>query len=102
MRILLVTLFYPPLQSIASLRTAPMVDYLRSKGHVVEVITRYYDSADLRSTQNMVSVNDTHEISAPVWFQHGVLALPFKSGNPKMSVYQALPSPFNGLYNYLN
>jgi glycosyltransferase involved in cell wall biosynthesis len=102
MRVLFITFYYPPLNSIASLRTGPMVEYLRRQGITVDVLTRYYDASDLNTTQNMVSINDTREITEPVWLEHGLIALPFSSKNRKRQLYESLPSPLNGVYNYIN
>jgi glycosyltransferase involved in cell wall biosynthesis len=78
-----------------------MVEYLRNKGIEVDVLTRYYDAPDLNTIQNMVSINDTHEITEPVWLEAGLMALPFTSKNPKRQIYESLPSPLNGVYNYI-
>jgi glycosyltransferase involved in cell wall biosynthesis len=100
MRVLFISMFYPPLNSIACLRVKPMVDKLLQNGIEVDIITKHYDADQINSSADMVSILDSKDASEP-YLQGNILFIPFKLEGPQFKKYTILPSPFNGLYNYM-
>ncbi len=78
-----------------------MVDYLIKNGIQVDVLTRHYDNDQINSSADMVSILDTKEVENPGYLKDNVLFVPYKLNGPQYKKYSNLPSPLNGLYNYI-
>ena len=102
MRILLLSLYYPPLNTIAAQRIKAFEKYLTEFGFTVDVITRYYDPEQQKG-QSMFLGNETAKDFTEEYVRNGnILYTNFEKVNSKLSFSNKLPPVIKGLYNYLN
>lgn len=99
MRILIVTLFYEPLNNIAATRLTNFTKYLRKLGHDVDVITRHYTKEDLAGSNLSVAMNAGDDIDDLYYKANGNIYTKYSVTNSKKSISNKLPPGVKGLYN---
>ena len=102
MRILLLSLYYPPLNSIAALRVKAFENYLTKEGHHVDVITRYYDKEQQQGQSMFIASESPKKFKVPYLKTDNVLYTNFDALNSKKKFSGKLPPLIRGLYNYLH
>lgn len=101
MRILLLSLYYPPLNTIAALRLGAFHKFLSAQGLEVDVITRYYDPAQIRGASMLLGSESSENFDVR-YVKHGnVIYTNFHKSNPVLTRSQKLPPGIRGMYNYL-
>ena len=102
MRILLLSLYYPPLNTIAASRMAAFEKHLRSEGHVVDVITRYYDIYQQKGESMFLGSEEPTDFDEEYMKRDNVIYSNFKKDNSKLTFSNKLPPVIRGIYNYWN
>jgi hypothetical protein len=102
MRVLLLSLYYPPLNIIASSRCNAIVKYLKSEGADVDVITRYYDKDQQKGESMFLAGEEPTGFNQDYLRIENVLYTNFKKENNKIRLSKKLPPVIRGLYNYSN
>ncbi|HET6224893.1 MAG TPA: hypothetical protein VFF27_01350, partial [Bacteroidia bacterium] len=102
MRILLLTLYYPPLNTIAALRIKAFEKYFKAEGHQVDIITRYYDEQQQQGKSMFLGSESPENFNVPYIKQDHVIYTNFKARNEKKDFSEKLPPFIKGIYNYLN
>lgn len=102
MRILLLSLYYPPLNTIAASRIGSFEKYLHSEGHTVDVITRYYDINQQKGESMFLGCEEPADFNEEYIRQENVVYSNFKRDNKKLLFSQKLPPIIRGLYNYFH
>jgi glycosyltransferase involved in cell wall biosynthesis len=102
MRILLLSLYYPPLNTIAAYRVEAFEKYLRSEGHVVDVITRYYDIDQRKGVSMFLGSEDPADFNEEYIKCENIIFSNFKRNNSKLITSKKLPPIIRGMYNYNN
>jgi hypothetical protein len=100
MRLLLVTLYYPPLNTIAALRLKAFEKYLSEAGNSVDVITRYYDEEQQKGQSMFLGCEPSKDFSQSYIKIDNVLYTNFDKRNSKLSFSERLPPIIKGIYNY--
>ncbi|MCX6296975.1 MAG: hypothetical protein NTX97_13115, partial [Bacteroidetes bacterium] len=100
MRILLLSLYYPPLNTIAAQRIGAFEKYLRSEGFEVDVITRYYDIHQQKGESMFLGFEQPVDFNEGYIRQENVVYSNFKGDNEKLLFSQKLPPIIRGFYNY--
>jgi hypothetical protein len=100
MRILFLTLYYPPLNTIAAYRAGAFEKYLTKEGHVVDVITRYYDEEQQKGNSMLLGAEDSKNFNKNYVRSNNVVYTNFIKNNSKLSFSKKLPPIIRGLYNY--
>ncbi len=102
MRLLLLTLYYPPLHTIAALRLKAFEKQLSQEGHVVDVITRFYDQQQQKG-QSMFLGSEPAENFTESYIRKGnTVYTNFTETNEQKTFSEKLPPLVRGLYNHLN
>ncbi|MBA3704396.1 MAG: hypothetical protein H0W84_00405 [Bacteroidetes bacterium] len=101
MRILLLSLYYPPLNTIAALRLKAFHDYLTEFGHTVDVITRYYDKEQQEGKSMLLGKISPLNFAPNYIRNENVIYTNFDSANTKLSFVAKLPPIIKGIYNYM-
>ncbi len=102
MRILLLSLYYPPLNTIAALRIKAFEKYLTEFGFTVDVITRYYDSEQQKGQSMFLGNQSAKDFKEDYFKINNVIYTNFDENNEKLDFSNKLPAIVKGLYNYLN
>lgn len=100
MRLLLLTLYYPPLNTIAALRLKAFERHLTKEGHVVDVITRFYDLRQQKGETMFLGSEAAEDFTEDYIRQDQTIYTNFSEKNEKRSFSQKLPPLLKGLYNY--
>lgn len=99
MRILLISLYFRPLNNIASSRISFLYDYLISKGHDVHVICRKYDEDQIKSSSLDIGVNSSTNLdSKPYTLEEKIIRLEYKGTNKFLERSKKLPPGLRGVY----
>lgn len=102
MRLLLLTLYYPPLNTIAALRISAFERYLKAQGHTVDVITRYYDEMQQKGQSMFLGSEAPENFNYPYIKKENVIYTNFDARNKRLLFSEKLPPIVRGLYNYSN
>jgi hypothetical protein len=100
MRILFLTLYYPPLNTIAVHRVKAFVDVFQQQGVTCDVITRYYDEEQQKGTDMHIGSHVSHGIHVPYYKEGNVIYTNFNPSNKALKVSKKIPAGLRGLYNY--
>jgi hypothetical protein len=100
MNVLLLSLYYPPLNTIAASRMKAFETYLKQEGIDVTVVTRYYDEEQRKGNSMFVGSANPERFNEAYQIQGNVIYTNFKEQNPKRSFSQKLPPLIRGFYNY--
>jgi len=99
MRILLVTLFYEPLNNIAVTRLKAFNKYLTEFGHEVDVLTRHYSEDDILSSNLNKGMLAGDDFEGDYYKKGNVIYTKYKTTNSKLNFSNKLPKGIKGLYN---
>jgi glycosyltransferase involved in cell wall biosynthesis len=102
MRIVLLTLYYPPSNTIAALRLKAFEKHLLALGHEVDVLTRYYDKTQQEGQSMLLASEPPKNFNLPYVREENVIYTNFDFINPKKAFSEKLPPGISGIYNYLN
>src|SRR4051812_10165612 len=100
MRLLLLTLYYPPLNTIAGMRLKAFEKYLSEAGNSVDVITRYYDEEQQKGQSMFLGCEPSKNFSQSYIKIDNILYTNFDKRNSKLSFSEKLPPIIKGIYNY--
>lgn len=100
MKILFLTLYYPPLNTIAANRAASIVKYLTGDDVIVDVITRYYDKEQQAGGSMLLGGEDSKNFNENYIKSGNVIRSNFKKANSKQAFSSMLPPGIRGFYNY--
>ncbi len=101
MRILLLSLYYPPLNTIASFRLKAFEKYLTEAGHLVDVITRHYDDEQQKGQSMLLGKEPSKNFDEQYIKDANVIYTNFDTTNTKLSFSAKLPPGIKGIYNFL-
>ncbi|HIP36982.1 MAG TPA: hypothetical protein EYG85_09015, partial [Crocinitomix sp.] len=99
MRILIITLYYEPLNNIAVTRIKAFKKYLTEFGHHVDILTRHYSEEDMNSSNLDIGLLDGDDLGGEYYKINDVIYSKFKTTNSKLSLSNKLPKGIKGLYN---
>lgn len=99
MKILIVSLFYEPLNNIAATRLETFTKYLSEFGHEVDVISRHYCQDDLNASNLSVAMNAGDDISDLYYKKNNIIYTRYSVNNRKKNVSDKIPLGLRGLYN---
>jgi hypothetical protein len=102
MRILLLSLYYPPLNTIAASRIEAFEKYLSLEGHTVDVITRYYDVQQQKGESMLLGNEEPVDFKEEYIRKNNIIYSNFRSENSKLTFSKKLPPIIRGIYNYYN
>lgn len=102
MRVLLLSLYFPPLNTIASSRCYAIDNYLRAEGVAVDVITRFYDKQQQEGKSMFLGSEKPSNFQKNYIRENNVIYTNFEPGNAKLARSKKLPPFIKGLYNYYN
>ena len=102
MRILILTLFYKPLNNIASTRSIAFKRYLEDLGHEVDVLTRHYSEENLKKSNLNVGLTESVVNEKSFYLKNDVIYTDFRKNNAKINFSQKLPNGIRGAYNLLH
>ncbi len=100
MRILLLSLYYPPLNTIAATRIAAFEKYLKMQGIELDVITRYYDLEQQKGQSMFLGKEKAKNFNENYRRIDNVIYSNYDETNSKLSFSNFLPPIIKGLYNY--
>lgn len=100
MRILLLSLYFPPLNNIASSRVAAFHRHLKSEGHEVDVITRYYDKEQQNTADLEIGLKASGNLKENYVYSGDIIRANFDENNELLSFSKMLPPGIKGLYRY--
>lgn len=98
MRILVLTLYYAPLNNIASTRITYFSEALRKNGHDVHVITRHYSEVEMLRSNLSIGLTNTPDLNIPYYKTDNVIYTRFDKKNAKTKFGKILPRGFRGYY----
>lgn len=98
MRVLVISFYYPPLQTIAAERLGSMVRYLRKKGHEVYVLTRFYDTQQQRGDNMLVGFDESEELKTNYVNIDNTLYVRYRKKNKYKTISGLLPPGIKGRY----
>jgi glycosyltransferase involved in cell wall biosynthesis len=99
MRILLVTLFYLPLNNIAVTRMLAFKKNLEELGHEVDVLTRHYNESDVNTSNLCKGMNSGDDFEGDFYLKNDVIYTKFSNSNSKLIKSEKLPKGIRGIYN---
>lgn len=102
MRVLLLSMYYPPLNTIAAQRISSFEKYLTKEGVAVDVITRYYDPEQQKGQSMFLGKEAAQNFKEDYIKIENVIYTNFDESNSKLSFSNKLPPVVKGLYNYSN
>lgn len=102
MRILLLSLYYPPLNTIAAQRIKSFEKYLMEEGVAVDVITRYYDPEQQKGKSMLLGCESPKGFKEDYISKGNVIYTNFDEANSKLLFSKRLPPIVKGIYNYFN
>lgn len=102
MRVLLLSMYYPPLNTIAAQRINSFNKYLTKEGISVDVITRYYDPEQQKGQSMFLGKEAAQDFNKDYVKTENVIYTNFDESNSKLSFSNKLPPVIKGLYNYSN
>ena len=100
MRILYITFFCKPFNSIPSLRTNAFLEYLPEEGIEVDVLTRHYDSGELAGNSFESTYSSVEEMKEPYRVVDHIIYTNFEDNNEGIKFSEKLPSGVRTIYNY--
>lgn len=100
MRLLFLTLYYPPLNTIAGLRISAFERYLKTHGHSVDVITRYYDEEQQQGKSMFLGSEAPENFNQSYIKKENVIYTNFDARSKRLLFSEKLPPVVRGLYNY--
>jgi hypothetical protein len=100
MRILFLTLYYPPLNTIAVHRVKAFVDVFQNQGVTCDVITRYYDEEQQKGTDMHIGSHGSQGINVPYYKENNIIYTNFNPSNKALRRSKKIPVGLRGLYNY--
>lgn len=101
MRILLLSLYYKPLNNIASTRIVAFKKHLEELGHHVDILTRHYSEIQLKTSNLSIAMIEGDDFDGDYYKKDGVIYCKYKSNNSKIKVSKKLPKGIKGGYNLL-
>ncbi len=99
MRILLITLFYEPLNNIAVTRLKAFQKYLTEFGHEVDVLTRHYSKKDMHTSNLEKGMLAGDDFVGDYYKNGNIIYTKYKTLNSKLKFSNKLPKGIKGLYN---
>jgi len=102
MNILIVSLYYPPLNNIASSRMVSFKKYLSELGHTVYVLTRHYSPETLKESSLLIGSSEGTDIPGDYYTEGKTYYVKYSSDNSKLKKSRKLPPGIRGFYNILN
>lgn len=102
MRVLLLSMYYHPLNTIAAQRINSFEKYLTGEGVTVDVITRYYDPEQQKGQSMFLGKEAAKGFNKEYVKENNVIYSNFDESNSKLSFSNKLPPIVKGLYNYWN
>ena len=99
MRILLLSLYYKPLNNIASTRIVAFKKYLEEFGHQVDVLTRHYSENELKKSNLLIAMTNGDDFEGDYYKKGNVIYSKYKTTNSKLNFSKKLPKGIKGLYN---
>lgn len=102
MRVLLLSMYYPPLNTIAALRIGAFEKYLVKGGVNVDVITRYYDAEQQTGKSMFLGKQAAKDFIIGYLRNSNTIYTNFDEMNSKLLFSNKLPPIIKGLYNYFN
>lgn len=102
MRVLLLSMYYPPLNTIAAQRISSFEKYLTREGVAVDVVTRYYDPEQQKGQSMFLGKEAAQNFKEDYIKIENVIYTNFDELNSKLSFSNKLPPVVKGLYNYSN
>lgn len=100
MKILIITLYYFPLNSISSSRVKGFVDYLQNHNIDVDVITRYYDERQCDGASMLVGKEKAKGFEDDYIKVDNVIYTNFDQDCKEFRTFNALPPFIRGLFAY--
>ncbi|HET6244686.1 MAG: glycosyltransferase [Bacteroidetes bacterium] len=101
MRVLLLTLYYPPLNNIASLRLQAFEEFLVKEGIQVDVITRHYNQEQLNNTSLLIANESAESFKQSYLKKDNIIYTNFDKVSFPLKISQILPPFIKGIFNYL-
>lgn len=98
MRILILSLYYSPLNNIASTRVSFFSNYFTEQGHDVHVITRHYSKSNLENNNLDIGMSETDDLDGPYIVKDNTIYTAFKSENTITTKGQKLIKGVKGYY----
>lgn len=102
MRVLLLSMYFSPLNTIAAQRVNSFDKYLTQEGLIVDVITRYYDLEQQKGQSMFLGKEAARDFKEDYIKIKNVIYTNFDVVNSKLSFSNKLPPVIKGLYNYSN
>lgn len=98
MRILLLSLYYSPLNNIASTRLTYFAEYLADKGHDVYVISRHYSESNLLHNNLEIGLSETDDLTVPYKVEGKAIYTAFSRNNQIIENGNKLVKGVKGYY----
>lgn len=102
MRILLLSMYYPPLNTIAAHRIKSFEKYLSDEKVEVDVLTRYYDPEQQKGQSMFLGKEAPENFKEKYVVEKNVIYTNFEESNSKLAFSNKLPPGIKGIYNYFN
>jgi glycosyltransferase involved in cell wall biosynthesis len=99
MRILILSLYYKPLNNIASTRITAFKKYLEELGHHVDVLTRHYSESQLKTSNLSIAMTEGNDFEGDYYKKGDIVYTKYSSLNSKKKLSNKLPKGIRGLYN---
>lgn len=99
MRILFLTMYFEPLNTIAAYRAVGFVKSWRNAGILCDVITRYYDEEQLKGEHMLLGSQEPRNFNDDFIRKENVFYTRYKSENRLKSVSMKIPRGIRGIYN---
>lgn len=98
MNILIVSLYFQPLNNIASTRISHFARTLEEKGHAVSVLTRHYAAEELSKSNLSIGLTESGELEGGYLRQGNYIYTSFSGINKKTKTGRFLPPGVRGYY----
>lgn len=103
MNILLVSLYFPPLNTIAAQRAFAFYNTFRNEGHRVFVLTRFYDELQIKGNNMLLGAESPKPYNENYTSQFAdVFYTNFSEKSLQKNVFNLLPPGIKGAYNILS
>ena len=99
MKVLILSMYYPPSANIASQRISAFEKYLKKNNIEVDVITRHYDEKQLDGSSMFISLEESN-IEEDYIKLENVIYTNYSANNIYKSISEKLPPIIKGLYNF--
>lgn len=102
MRVLFISLYYPPLETIASSRVKSFVDTFEEAGHECFVLTRFYDPQQFKTYDMLVGSKESVGLTRDYIVDGRIVYTRFNKKNKILSRGRLLPKGLKGYYYLKN